>query len=100
MADFARYETLLATWREKEAHAELIRQFAATGGEHRLRVAVVLADPVLGSVATTAFNDLMEGGGWKTLIANCVKRAERAVEVAKAEVEAEAHASVAMRTSA
>lgn len=100
MADFARYETLLARWREKEAHAEVIREFAATGGEHRLRVAVVNADPVLGAIATSALNDMMQGAGWKTLVTNCVKRAEREVEAAKADFEAEAHAAVATRVSA
>lgn len=76
MNDLARYEALLADWREKEEHAGRMREFRDTGGVYRLKVAVVMADPVLASAATPTLNDLMKGPGWQKIVDLAVKTAE------------------------
>lgn len=76
MTDLARYESLLADWREKEDMAARVREFAATGGEHHLRVAVVHADPVAVNTMTSFLNGLMKGEGWAKLVELSVRRAE------------------------
>lgn len=85
MTDLSTYEALLADWRAKEEHAARMREFRDTGGEHRLQVAVVLADPVLATIVQPALNDLMKNGrGWDKLVGVAIHNAEKAAQRAKA----------------
>lgn len=99
MSDLARYESLLADWREKEEHAARMREFRDTGGIHRLKVAVVLADPVLASVVGPALNDLMDGPGWAKIVEMGVRAAEKEAERARHALESTARDAVIARAS-
>lgn len=98
MTDLDRYESLLADWREKEEHAVRLREFRDTGGEHRLRVSIVQADPVLASAAAPVFERLMKGAGWKKMVDLAVLEAERASERAQHQLEAAARDAVIARS--
>ncbi len=98
MTDLARYEALLADWREKEEHAARMREFRDTGGVHHVAVAIVRSDPVLASVAGTALNALMKGTGWQKMIDLAVKNAEADAQRAREKLENIARDAVIARS--
>lgn len=75
--DRSRYEKLMSTWRDKEAFAELIRQFADEGGRHRLKIKVEHPDPVVAGTAERFINDMMRKGGFGTVVQKALEKAVR-----------------------
>lgn len=100
MTDLARYEALLADWREKEEHATRMREFRDTGGVHHLTIAVVRADPILAAVVGPAINGIMKAHGWQTLVDQTVKRAEYEARLAQEKLENCARDAVIARSMA
>ncbi len=84
MSDLAKYEALLAAWREKETIAETMRAFRDAGGQHRLRVSFVMADPAHAAVAEPLLAASIGKTGWARLIEIGIKHADADAATAKA----------------
>lgn len=76
-SDRTHYAKLLDKWREAEALAELIRQFADEGGRHRLKIKVEHHDPVVAGNAERVINDMMKNNGFGMTVQKALERVER-----------------------
>lgn len=61
-------------WREKETIAELLNQFSADGGIHRLKIKVEHPDPIVAGHAERIINETMKGAGFTTIVRLALKR--------------------------
>lgn len=76
-SDRTHYAKLMDKWREAEALAELIRQFADDGGRHRLKVKVEHPDAVVAGNAERVINDMMKNNGFGVTVQKALERVER-----------------------
>lgn len=78
-SQIGKYERALSTWRNAQAVVELLEEFQARGGEHRLRIE---ADD--NHVVTNALNSLLEESrGYAVLLSVATKRAQTEAERAR-----------------
>lgn len=75
----AAYEQLLVEWRNAETRVECMRAFDNNGGTFRLRIETDGNHPVEASV----LHDLMSGNGYRFVMTNAIKEAERRADAAK-----------------
>ena len=71
-ANRAKYESLLADWRNAQTKVDALRAFADKGGAHRLRIETDGDHPVIIRI----MDDLMQEGGYSAFLASAIKRAE------------------------
>ncbi|KAB2752318.1 hypothetical protein [Brucella anthropi] len=90
--DRTHYAKLMDKWREAEALAELIRQFADDGGRHRLKIKVEHHDPVVAGNAERVINDMMKNNGFGVTVQKALERVERKRDDAREEFLQEAGA--------
>ncbi|KAB2689701.1 hypothetical protein [Brucella tritici] len=90
--DRTHFAKLMDKWREAEALAELIRQFADDGGRHRLKIKVEHPDPVVAGNAERVINDMMKNNGFGVAVQKALERVERKRDDAREEFLQEAGA--------
>ena len=92
-ATIGTFERLIAEWREAEARLELLRQFESNGGEHRIVIGIDDGD----AVVARALDEMLGKPGYRAILSQSIRHAERRVEECRTAFEGTAMSSAATR---